>query len=301
MPSDQKRINGPDVSVPYNLHSSEQLQSYEARLQSILENESRRDGRQLNELRKICEYFKVKFHFGVSGIRFSSFTDIKRGPLTQAKGSAYIELGETKVTVAVFDPREIPKQNKFNTQGELYCDFKFSPFAGVRRRSPIADSDEKSLARALHRALMPAVCRQEFPNFQVDVFVNVLEDDGSALAAAITAAGLALADAGIPMYDIITATNCGILDDKLFLDPTRAEEELFTASVCSRIDHGLITMARLSNNEQISEIWSSGSFAVEKMDKSLEVLAKSSQEVAQVIEEVLVKRVHKFLKEKAAL
>lgn len=253
----------------------------------------------------ICERFvsnfEVRIKFRNPYILIHSLADIKRGPLTQAKGSAYIELGETKVTVAVFDPREIPKQNKFNTQGELNCDFKFSPFACVRRRAPMPDSDEKSLAKALHRALMPAVCRQEFPNFQVDVFVNVLEDDGSALAAAITAAGLALADAGIPMYDIITATNCGIIDDKLFLDPSRVEEELCLSSVCSRVDHGLITMARLSNHEQISEIWSCGSFAVEQLDKSLDVLTKANQEVALIIEEVLVKRVCKFLKEKATV
>lgn len=231
----------------------------------------------------------------------SPITDIKRGPLSQAKGSAYIELGETKVTVAVFDPREIPKQNKYNTQGELYCDFKFSPFACVRRRPPISDSDEKSLARAMHRALMPAVCRQEFPNFQVDVFANVLEDDGSALAAAITAAGLALADAGIPMYDIITATNCGLLDDKLLLDPTRAEEDLCVANVCSRVHHGLITMARLSNHEQISEIWSCGSFPANKFEKALDVLSQTNREVAPIVEEVLVKRVQKYLKEKASM
>lgn len=205
------------------------------------------------------------------------------------------------MAVAVFDPREIPKQNKFNTQGELYCDFKFSPFACVRRRPPMPDSDEKSLAKALHRALTPAVCRQEFPNFQVDVFVNVLEDDGSALAAAITAAGLALADAGIPMYDVVTATSCGVVDDKMFLDPSRAEEELCLSSVCSRIDHGLVTVARLANHEQISEVWSCGAFSGEVLERALEVLAKTNREVALVVEEVLVKRVERFLKEKAAL
>lgn len=203
--------------------------------------------------------------------------------------------------MAVFDPREIPKQNKFTTQGELFCDFKFSPFACVRRRPPMPDSEEKSLARALHRALMPAVCRQEFPNFQVDIFVNVLEDDGSALAAAITAAGLALTDAGIPMYDVITATNCGILDDKLFMDPTRTEEELCLSSVCSRVDHGLITMSRLANHEQISEIWSCGSLDIESVEKALTVLANSTRDVSQIIEEVLVKRVQKFLKEKVTV
>lgn len=44
--------------------------------------------------------------------------------------------------------------------------------------------------------------QHEFPNFQVDVQVLVLQDDGSSLAAAITCAGLALADAAVPMYDL---------------------------------------------------------------------------------------------------
>lgn len=300
MPADQKRINGPESSVPYHLHAIEQLQDYETRLASIL-TDKRRDGRKLNEMRKICK-FEVGIFLYLPFDQPSSLSDIKRGPLSQAKGSAYIELGETKVAVSVFDPREIPKQNKFNTQGELYCDFKFSPFACVRRRPPMPDSDEKSLARALHRALMPAVCRQEFPNFQVDIFVNVLEDDGSALAAAITAAGLALADAGIPMYDIVTATTCGILDDQLFLDPSRAEEELCMASVCSRINHGITTVARLANHEQISEVWSCGSLSADRMDKAVDVLVKSNQEVSLIIEEVLVKRVEMFLrKEKATV
>lgn len=62
MPSDQKRINGPDLSVPYNLHSADQWQGYETRLQSILTEESRRDGRALNEMRKICKYNLKTFY-----------------------------------------------------------------------------------------------------------------------------------------------------------------------------------------------------------------------------------------------
>jgi exosome complex component MTR3 len=90
----------------------------------------------------------------------------------------------------------------------------------VKRKQPQTDAEERSLALSMKRALLPSVCRHEFPNFQVDVFANVLEDDGSVLAAAITAAGLALSDAGVPMYDIITASNVLVLDDKVYLDPT---------------------------------------------------------------------------------
>lgn len=45
--------------------------------------------------------------------------------------------------------------------------------------------------------------QHEFPNFQVDVHVLVLQDDGCSLAAAITCSGLALADAAVPMYDVV--------------------------------------------------------------------------------------------------
>lgn len=49
--------------------------------------------------------------------------------------------------------------------------------------------------------------QHEFPNFQVDVYVLVLQNDGSALAAAINCAGLALADASVPMYDLVSAAS----------------------------------------------------------------------------------------------
>lgn len=47
--------------------------------------------------------------------------------------------------------------------------------------------------------------QQEFPNFQVDVYATVLDNGGSALAAAIMAASLALANAGVPMFGLVTA------------------------------------------------------------------------------------------------
>jgi len=49
--------------------------------------------------------------------------------------------------------------------------------------------------------------QQEFPNFQMDVYAIVLDNGGSALAAAITAASLALANAGVSMFGLVTASS----------------------------------------------------------------------------------------------
>ena len=49
------------------------------------------------------------------------------------------------------------------------------------------------------------ILQDEFPNFQIDIYATVLENDGSALGAAIIAASLALASAGVSMFGIATA------------------------------------------------------------------------------------------------
>jgi exosome complex component MTR3 len=41
--------------------------------------------------------------------------------ISQAKGSAYIEQGNTKVVCGVYGPREIPKRSDFSMSGVLFC------------------------------------------------------------------------------------------------------------------------------------------------------------------------------------
>ena len=48
---------------------------------------------------------------------------------------------------------------------------------------------------------------EKLPKCVVSIYVVVLESDGGELASAITCASLALADAAIEMYDIVTASS----------------------------------------------------------------------------------------------
>ena len=69
------------------------------------------------------------------------------------------------------------------------------------------DAEEKGLSNTLVQALTPAVRLELLPKSAIDVYITVLENDGtsSCLAAAIIAASTALADAGIEMLDQVTA------------------------------------------------------------------------------------------------
>ncbi len=65
--------------------------------------------------------------------------------------------------------------------------------------------DEREMAGLLNVALEAGVQRSAFPKATVDVQCLILEAGGGELAVAIAAASLAIADAGIPMRDLITS------------------------------------------------------------------------------------------------
>nr|XP_040237457.2 exosome complex component MTR3-like [Anopheles coluzzii] len=277
MPQDTKRINGPELTRSYRIHCKANApKPFDERLQEALGKDGKRkDGRRLQESRKY--YAKI-------------------GVVSTAKGSAYVELGNTKVIVSVFDPREIPKQNKFCELGELFCDLKFSPFASAVRKTHQTDARERSMAAALTSALNPSVCRHLFPNLQIDVFANVLEDDGSALAVAITAAGLALGDACVPMFDIVTAATAGVLGDRVIMDPT-AEEEALCLAGHTEENHGLVMLAKLPTLDQVPEIWQYGFVDVELLWDTCKQLNAACGDLVPVVQHLLVSKVKTHLQE----
>lgn len=103
-----------------------------------------------------------------------------------------------------YGPRQTPAKSK-HTHGTLHCDFKFSPFSCTQRRGYMKDSTEKEYSQTLRQSLSPAIRLDLLPKSTIDVFVQVLESDGSAacLAAAITCASMALANAGVEMFDVV--------------------------------------------------------------------------------------------------
>ncbi|XP_043482147.1 exosome complex component MTR3-like [Leptopilina heterotoma] len=275
MPVDQKRINGPEISIPYSVYIDRSVKD-KSQENSL---KKREDGREFNELRKMF---------------------VKVGIVSQAKGSAYIEMGRTKVICSVFDPREIPNKSNYTHQGELFCEFKFATFSTSKRKIHQQDSEEKEYSCVMQRALEPAVCRSEFPNFQVDIYALVLENGGSALAAAIMAASLALSNANVPMFGLVTAVTMGIRDKIVFLDPTSEEETMFLSISRDEIkeekNHGLIVQASMTQHSQITEFFFTGSLDLESMKSQTEKLNEAEEQIFPIMQQSLIKSVSKSLK-----
>ena len=51
---------------------------------------------------------------------------LRTGVISQARGSAYVEQGNTKVMCGVYGPREIPRRSDFSMKGVLSCRYVFT-------------------------------------------------------------------------------------------------------------------------------------------------------------------------------
>ncbi|CAH1116845.1 unnamed protein product [Phaedon cochleariae] len=278
MPLDHKRINGPDETLPYSLFAKQSTPSWNQIFKELQKEGKRSDARGFLDHRKVF---------------------LKTGIVSQAKGSAYIELDNSKVIVSVFDPHEIPNRQDYSLKGEIYCEFKFAPFSCKKRRLHQKDNEENQYSAIMKQALESTVCRHEFPNFQVDIYALVLHNDGSCLSAAITAAGIALSHAGVPMYDIITSVTLGIQKDMILLDPNVLEQSLCSGPILDdtkNSDHGIVVISILNNHNQISQFYQSGMISLEKLNQTVELLQKACSDLVPLIQKCLVKHVIKTLK-----
>ena len=66
---------------------------------------------------------------------------------------------------------------------------------------------------------------EKFPGAQINVEVEVLDSNAGTRVAALTAASVALADAGLPMRDLVVGTGVGKAGGKIIVDLNKEEED----------------------------------------------------------------------------
>jgi exosome complex component RRP41 len=170
----------------------------------------------------------------LDGRKFDELRPLKLeiGILPNADGSAYIEHGKNKILAAVYGPKEAhPKHMALQDRTLLKCRYHMAPFSVQERKSPAPSRREVELSKVIRECFEPTVFVEYYPRTMIDVFIEVLQADGGTRCASITAASLALADAGIPMRDLVVACAAGKAGDTIVLDLDDTEDKLGVADV----------------------------------------------------------------------
>ncbi|WVZ98610.1 LOW QUALITY PROTEIN: hypothetical protein U9M48_044025 [Paspalum notatum var. saurae] len=175
------------------------------------------------------EYVNPLTGFRVDGRRPNEMRQLKGevGVVARADGSALFEMGNTRVIAAVYGPREIQNRGQQVNSNEalVRCEYRMAEFStGDRRRKPKGDRRSTEISLVIRQTMEASILTHLMPRSQIDIFVQVLQADGGTRSACINAATLALADAGIPMRDIVTSCSAGYLCSTPLLDLNYIED-----------------------------------------------------------------------------
>jgi exosome complex component RRP41 len=218
----------------------------------------RLDGRKADELRSI---------------------KIEVGALSNADGSAYIEQGKNKILAAVYGPKELhPKHLALPDRMALRCRYHMAPFSVQERKSPAPSRREVELSKVIRESLEPSIFLEYYPRTGIDVFVEVLQADGSTRCASITAASLAIADAGIPMRDLVVACSAGKIDGTVILDLMDTEDKMGEADV---------PVALMPNLNAVTLLQMDGSLTSEEFEKALNMAIEGCKKIYAMQKEAL--------------
>lgn len=227
--------------------------------EKLIDKEGKRiDGRNLDELRPI---------------------KIEVGILSNADGSAYIEQGKCKILAGVYGPREAhPKHLALPDRALLQTRYHMAPFSVEERKSPAPSRREIELSKVIRESLEPAVFLEYYPRTSIDLFIEVLQADGGTRGAAITVASLALADAGIPMRDLVAACAAGKVEGKLVLDLCDAEDKLGEADV---------PVAYMPTIDAVTLLQMDGNLTLEEFEQAVNMALNGCKQIYKMQKEAL--------------
>jgi exosome complex component RRP41 len=226
--------------------------------EKLIADGKRLDGREFEQLRPIQMEVKI---------------------INRANGSALVNFGGTHAVASVHGPRALfPRWMQESDTGILRCRYNMAPFSVEDRKSPGPDRRSVEISKVSRLAIEPAIFLEDFPKATIDVFIEILQADGSTRVTGINAASLALADAGVPMRDLVTACSVGKINGILVADLNGKEDN------CSEAD---MAFAMLSTKKKITLLQMDGNVSKEELMILLNLAEKSCEKIYEMQKKAL--------------
>ena len=184
--------------------------------------------------------------------------EMEVGVVGRADGSARVAFGKTEAMVSAYGPRKLyPRFLQEEDTGILRCRYRMAPFSTEDRVRPGKSRRAVELSKVIRLAFESSTFLDDFPKTVVDVFIEMIQSDGSTRVTGINAASLALATAGIPMRDMVAACSVGKIDGKLVSDLNGIEDNNSDADVAVAMlpTKGLITLLQMDGRVTKDELF----------------------------------------------
>ena len=202
----------------------------------------------------------------------------KVGIVPSADGSAMFETGNTRAIAVVRGPRILHPQHMQNPQkGLLRVTYGMMPFSVWERIRPGPSRRSQEISKVIEWALESVVDLSEFRNAVVDVFIQIPQADAGTRVAGINAAVMALAHAGIPMREMISAVAVGKIDKTLVVDVDKEEEDFKEGEGSTDIP-----MCIQSRSKDVALLQLDGKISPADLKKVIEMGKKACEKIHEV-------------------
>ena len=206
----------------------------------------------------------------------------KVGVIDNADGSAYFKIGDTEAYAAVYGPRELyPSFLKDPSTGIMRCHYNMLPFSGMGDRvRPGPSRRSKEISMVTKQAFAPVIDLSKYPSTVVDVHIELSQTDAGSRCAGICAASMALADAGIPMKDLVVAISLGKVDESVLVD-LDYKEEAYEAEVAD------MPIAVLPRTKEFTLLQMDGKIELKQIKEAFKLGMKAVDEIYKVQKKAL--------------
>ncbi|OWM70487.1 exosome complex component RRP41 homolog [Punica granatum] len=203
------------------------------------------------------------------------------GVVAKADGSAVFVMGNTKVIAAVYGPREVQNRSQqMSDQALVRCEYSMANFStGDRMRKGKGDRRSTEISLVVRQTMEACILTHLMPRSQIDIYVQVLQADGGTRCACINAATLALADAAIPMRDLVTSCSAGYLNSTPLLDLNYVEDSAGGPDV---------TVGILPKMDKVTLLQMDSKLPIDTFDNVMQLAIEGCKAVATYIREVLL-------------
>ena len=206
--------------------------------------------------------------------------EAKVGIIKRADGSALFRMGDTIAIAAVYGPRELHPRYLQNPEGGiLRCNYDMTSFSVTERKRPGPSRRGVEISLVTEKALLPVVDLSQFPNVVIDVFIEIIQANAGTRCAGISAAALALAHAGIPMRDMVAAVSVGKINNNIYVDLSKDEEDVEDATD--------IPVAFTSRTKEITLLQLDGNITKKELLEAIKLAKESCAKINKIQEKAL--------------
>ncbi len=222
----------------------------------------RMDGRRWNELRQ-----------------FSCQTNTHPNA---SDGSSYVRQGNTVVLCLVKGPMDTNRATsaiRASAEGPvLNINISYPPFAGVERKK--RSKNERRFAElsiVLERCFLKTIVLKNYSRTVIEVNLTLLSFDGGLLAACCNSITLALIDAGISLYDYVSAVSVGIYSETALLDLNSLEES----------DLSYVTIGVVGDSDKLNLIMCEDRLPLDKLERLINLGIQGCHQLRELMNETV--------------